>query len=135
VSYLLDTNVVSETRTRRHPGVMRWIADTAPERRFLSVLTIGEIEAGITRLRGRADGRQADALARWLDDVLDAYAGRILPVTVRVARAWGRQDHRQPMPTIDAVIAATAMVHELTLVTRNTSDVAHAGVPVLNPFT
>ena len=134
MSYLLDTNVVSETRTRRNPGVMAWIADTPPERRFLSVLTIGEIEAGITRLRGRSDSHQADALARWFDDVLDAYAGRILPVTVAVARSWGRQDHRRPMPTIDAVIAATALAHELTLVTRNTSDVAHSGVPVLNPF-
>lgn len=134
MSYLLDTNVVSETRARRNAGVMRWLADTPPERRFLSVLTIGEIEAGITRVRGRGDARQAEVLARWLDDVLDAYAGRILPVTVPVARAWGWHDHRRPMPTIDAVIAATALVHELTLVTRNTPDVAHAGVPVLNPF-
>lgn len=135
MSYLLDTNVLSETRKRQPAaGVTDWIAATPLDRLHVSVLTLGEIEQGITKIRGRGDRRQAAALERWLGDVQDGFEGRILPVTIPVATAWGRQQHAQPLPVIGALIAATAQVHGLTVVTRNVKDFELAGVQVLNPF-
>jgi hypothetical protein len=136
VTYLLDTNVLSETRKRQPAaGVANWIAATPADRLYVSVLTLGEIEQGITRIRGRGDRQQASSLERWLGDVQAGFADRVLPVTLRIAAAWGRQQHVQPRPVIDALIAATARVHSLTVVTRNTKDFEPAGVQVLNPFT
>jgi toxin FitB len=135
VTYLVDTNVLSETR-KRHPaaGVTDWIAATPPGRLHLSVLTLGEIEQGIARVRGRGDWHQASALERWLRDVEAGFEDRVLPVTLPVAAAWGSQQYARPLPVIDALIAATARVHGLTIVTRNVKDFELAGVPVLNPF-
>jgi predicted nucleic acid-binding protein len=135
VTYLLDTNVLSETR-RRQPaaGVASWIAATPPDRLYVSVLTLGEIEQGIARVRGRGDRSQASALENWLHDVETGFEDRILPVTLRVAAAWGRQQQAQPLPVIDALIAATAQVHSLTVVTRNVKDFEQAEVQILNPF-
>lgn len=135
MTYLLDTNVLSETR-RRQPaaGVTDWIAATPPERLHVSVLTLGEIEQGIARIRGRGDDEQAAGLERWLREVELGFRDRILPITLPVASAWGRQQHLQPLPVIDGLIAATAKVNGLTVVTRNAKDFERSGVEVLNPF-
>jgi predicted nucleic acid-binding protein len=135
VTYLLDTNVLSETR-RRQPvaGLAGWIAATPPDQLYVSVLTLGEIEQGIARVRGRGDLRQASALERWLQEVETGFEDRVLPITLSVAAAWGRQQCVQPIPVIDALIAATARVHDLAVVTRNVKDFELAGVHVLNPF-
>ena len=135
MTYLLDTNVLSETRKRRPAaGVADWIAATPPERMHVSVVTLGEIEQGIARVRGRGDLYQAAALEYWLRDVESGFEDRVLSVTLPVAAAWGRQQYSQPLPVIDALIAATARVHGMTVVTRNVKDFELAGVPVLNPF-
>jgi predicted nucleic acid-binding protein len=135
VTYLLDTNVLSETRKRQPAeGVTDWIAATPPERLHVSVLTLGEIEQGIARIRGRGDQQQAGALERWLREVELGFADRILPVTLLVASAWGRQQYKQPISVIDALIAATARVNGMTVVTRNVKDFQHSGIQVLNPF-
>jgi predicted nucleic acid-binding protein len=135
VTYLLDTNVLSETRKRQpEAGVATWIAATPPDRLHVSVLTLGEIEQGIARVRGRGDRNQAYALERWLRDVQAGFEDRILPVILPVAAAWGRQQYTRPLPVIDALLAATARVHDLTVVTRNVKDFELAGVQVLNPF-
>jgi predicted nucleic acid-binding protein len=135
VTYLLDTNVISETR-KRHPstGLTDWIAATPPDQLHVSVLTLGEIEQGISRIRGRGDHDQATGLEGWLREVEAGFADRVLPVTLPVASAWGRQQHAQPLPVIDGLIAATARVNGLTLVTRNVKDFGRSGVQVLNPF-
>jgi predicted nucleic acid-binding protein len=135
VTYLVDTNILSETRKRRPAtGVTSWIAATPPERLHVSVLTLGEIEQGISRIRGRGDNGQAASLERWLREVELGFADRILPITLPVAADWGRQQHSQPLPVIDGLIAATAKVNGLTVVTRNAKDFERTGVQVLNPF-
>ena len=135
MTYLLDTNVLSETRKRQPAsGVANWVAATPPDRMHVSVLTLGEIEQGIARVRGRGDRQQASALERWLRDVETGFEDRILPVTLPVAAAWGRQQYAHPLPVIDALIAATARIYGLTVVTRNVKDFELAGVLVLNPF-
>lgn len=135
MTYLLDINILSETRKRKAAtGVMDWIAATPPELLHVSVLTLGEIEHGIMRIRGRGDHEQAVALERWLREAELGFADRILPVTLPVASAWGRQQHSQPLPVIDGLIAATAKVNGLTVVTRNAKDFERSGVQVLNPF-
>ena len=93
-----------------------------------------EIERGIARSRSRGDRDQVAALERWLQDLQAGFEERILPVSLPVATAWGRQPRKQPLPPIDALIAATARVHGLTIVTRNVKDFEPAGIPVLNPF-
>lgn len=136
MTYLLDTNVLSETRKRQPAaGVTGWLEATPTDRMHVSVLTLGEIEQGIARVRGRGDLDQAAALERWLRDVETGFEDRVLPVTLPVAAVWGRQWYSQPLPVIDALIAATARVHGMTVVTRNVKDFQLAGVQVLNPFT
>jgi predicted nucleic acid-binding protein len=135
MSYLLDTNVLSETRKRRSaPGVREWITSTPADLLYVSVLTLGEIERGIGRIRDRGDRPQASALERWLREVEAGFAERIIPVTLRIAGEWGRQHFDRPLPVIDALIAATAKVHGWTVVTRNARDFERTGVQILNPF-
>jgi toxin FitB len=135
VTYLLDTDILSETRKRKAAASVRdWIAATPPELLHVSVLTLGEIEHGIMRIRGRGDHEQAVGLERWLREVELGFADRILPVTLPVASAWGRQQHTQPLPVIDGLIAATARVNGLTVVTRKAEEFERSGVQVLNPF-
>jgi toxin FitB len=135
VTYLLDTNILSETRKRQPAtSVTSWIAATPPERLHVSVLTLGEIEQGISRIRGRGDTEQAAGFERWLRDVELGFADRILPITLPVATAWGRQQHAEPLPVIAGLLAATAKVNSLTIVTRNAKDFERTGVQVLNPF-
>jgi len=135
MSYLVDTNVLSELRKgqRCDPGVAGWFAATDDNEIFLSVLVVGEIQRGVDRIR-RRDARAADALARWLENVANNYAERILPITLPIARLWGSFGVPDPVPTVDGLLAATAHHHGLVLVTRNEKDVEATGVSVLNPF-
>jgi toxin FitB len=133
--YLLDTNVVSELRrTRADAAVVAWHASITAEPAFLSVLVVGEIRRGITRLAER-DPAQAGRLDAWLVQLETAFADRVLPVDGRVADIWGRMDPAQPVPVVDGLMAATAIVYDLTFVTRNVQDVVSTGARVLNPWT
>ena len=132
--YLLDTNIVLELRkgTRADGNLRSWIARQSDESLFLSVLVIGEIRKGIERA-ARKDEAAATALEAWLNRLIDAHEQRILPVTREVAQAWGRLNVPDPLPVIDSLLAATARVHGLTVVTRNSKDIARTGVPTINP--
>jgi len=135
MAFLLDTNVVSELRKRTpHPHVLAWYQRNVAAHAYVSVLVLGEIRQGIERIR-RSDVARAAALERWLEGLVGGYRDRILPVTAEVAREWGRLGaSAQPPPAVDGLLAATARVHRLVLVTRNVDDVAGTGVPVVNPF-
>jgi toxin FitB len=135
VSFLLDTNVVSEIRKLSpDAGVASWFASIPADRLFLSVLVVGEIRQGIERLASR-DQAQADVFERWLSELVEAYSDRLVPITDRVAQAWGRLNVPDPVPVVDGLMAATALVHDWTFVTRNVSDVRSTGARLLNPFT
>jgi toxin FitB len=135
VTYLLDTNVLSETRKRKPTSsVTDWITATPSDWLHVSVLTLGEIEQGIARVRAKGDWQQASALEGWLRELETGFADRVLPVTLPIASAWGRNQHGRPVPVIDALIAATARVHGMTVVTRNVKDFELAGVEAVNPF-
>jgi predicted nucleic acid-binding protein len=135
MSFLIDTNIISEVRKaeRCHPRVAAWYASVEDEDMFLSVLVLGEVRKGIERARPR-DPAKAAALESWLGQVIFGFAGRVLGVDVAVCDQWGRMAAIRSLPMVDALLAATAVVHKLTLVTRNDRDVAGLGVPVLNPF-
>jgi hypothetical protein len=134
VTYLLDTNIISEIRKRRpNPQVLAWWDRVASADIFLSALTIGEIRLGIERLR-RKDGAQADYLTRWLNDLRATYADHIVAVDTQIAEEWGRMNVPDPLPVIDGLLAATARVRGWVLVTRNTADLAGRDVVLLNPF-
>jgi hypothetical protein len=137
VSYLLDTCALSEfTKPKPSPSVDAWFAQIPDGTDFVSVLTLGELEKGITKL---ASSRRRASLERWFGDVRDRFSGRILAVDEPVALEWGRITARAevagaPLPSIDALIAATAIVHGLAVVTRNTSDIARTGAPIIDPW-
>ena len=133
--FLLDTNVVSELRKRSaNARVTAWASGLAKRNAFMSVVTVREIEAGVL-LVARRDRDQGDLLQSWLDDVLLRYADRILPIDLAVARRAARLHVPDPRPERDALIAATALVHGLTVATRNTADFAPTGVALINPWT
>lgn len=136
MSYLIDTNVISETtRVRPETRVMAWLQATTDESLHLSVLSLGEIRDGVERL---TDGPRREALRRWLEhDLVDWFADRILAVDAGVADRWGRlraETIQAPLPAIDGLIAATALHHGLRLVTRNETDFARTGVEMVNPW-
>jgi predicted nucleic acid-binding protein len=134
MSFLLDTNVVSEAR--RPPGdtvVKAWLASVPADSLYLSVLVVGEIRRGVERLR-RRDAPQAAIYEAWLATLDLDYADHIIPITADIAEEWGRLGVPDPIPTADGLMAATARVHGLTLVTRNTADFVRTGVPLVNPF-
>lgn len=135
MSYLLDTNIISELRKgeRADANVTAWFADLADEEIFLSVLTIGEIRRGIESVR-RRDPDSAAALDRWLALLSEAHADRILPVDRAIAEEWGRMNVPDPLPVVDGLLAATARVFGLTLITRNVADVKDTGVELVDPF-
>lgn len=111
----------------------RWFEGVDDEDLYLSVLVIGEIRRGIESVR-RRDETGANALDFWLRQVITQHEARILPITIEVAEVWGPSNVPDPLPVIDSLLAATARVHGLTLVTRNTKDLIRTGIPVLNPF-
>ena len=135
MSYLIDTNIISEVRKgeRCDTQVSAWYASIAGEDLFLSTLVLGKIRKGVELARPR-DAGKAVALERWLRQVETAFDGRVLGIDNAVSDQWGRMGAIRPVPVIDGLLAATALVNGLTLVTRNDHDVAGLGATVLNPF-
>ena len=137
MGYLLDTCVLSEfTKPRPSALLERWLADIPDASQFVSVLTIGELEKSVRKL---AASRRRVALERWLVEIGARLADRVLAVDTEVAIEWGKISARvetkgRPMPVIDALIGATALVHGHTVVTRNTSDIARSGAAMLDPW-
>lgn len=137
MSFLLDTCFLAEfVKPQPSPLVIDWLRAT-DEPFFVSVLTLGEIQKGISRL---PESHKRRRLQAWLDtEVPDRFGDRCLPVTAQIALRWGHEQgmafqRGQPVPVADGLIAATALVHGLTLVTRNTADMAEFGVPIFNPW-
>jgi len=132
--FLIDTVTLSELRRRqRDPVVVAWFERQRTSDLFLSVISIGEIERGIARQRATDPGF-ARSLAAWLDHVLALYSERILPFDLQTARRWGALSAVLGNDSADLMIAATALEHGLTVVTRNVSDFEPSGVAVLDPF-
>ena len=131
--FLLDTNVVSEIRRGRDRHVRAWAGAVADVDLHLSVLTLAEIRKGIELLRNR-DPAQAAVFAGWLGELHTRFADRIVAIDARVAEEWGRLNAPSPRSTVDSLIAATARVHGLTVVTRNTCDFEGCDVPLLDPW-
>lgn len=137
--YLIDTNVISEARkrTKANRGVrqfFRWVIKERPPV-FLSVITLGELRRGIELLRQRGDSRQAGRLEEWLEALLSEYQDFIWDIDTDIAQLWGRLRVPHPENALDKQMAATALIHDLTVVTRNEADFRKTGVRVLNPFT
>ncbi len=138
MKFLLDTCVLSEVRRPTpDPGVVQWLSHAAEERLYLSVVALMEIQKGISKL---PEGARRTALQRWLDEDLPArFSGRIVSVDQETALAWGEllgeeAQKGSPAPLVDTLLAATAVVHNLTLVTRNTQDFGRLPVRLLNPW-
>ena len=137
--FLVDTNVISEARkkSKANKGVRKFfkqaIESEAPM--FISVVTVGELRRGVEAIRHRGDVRQANLLEQWLKSLLAEYQDHILDINQDIAQLWGRLRVPHPENAIDMQIAATALIYELTIVTRNHRDFDKTGVPVLNPFT
>jgi predicted nucleic acid-binding protein len=135
LSYLVDTNVVSELRKgdRADAAVRSWFEAVANEEIFLSVLTIGEIRQGVERIR-RRDPAAALALDSWVSRVVETHRDRLVPIDRLVAEEWGRINGPDPLPVVDGLLAATANVVGLTLATRNVGDFERIGVDFVDPF-
>ncbi|RWA51283.1 DNA-binding protein [Cupriavidus sp. UYMSc13B] len=137
--YLIDTNVISETRKREraNPGVRAFFRQAAREGAalYLSALTVGELQRGVALIRHRGDTAQAAVLEQWLATVLEDFARQVLPVDADVAQVWGQLRAPRPEHALDKFIAATALIHDLTIVTRNVEDFRGTGAMLLNPFT
>jgi predicted nucleic acid-binding protein len=138
MNYLLDTSAVSEAvKPQPDSAVIEWMAQAEEETLFLSVLTIGELEKGIAKL---TDGKRRTRLHSWVRrDLVARFAGRLLPVDLRVADRWGAlagesERNGQPLPVMDSLIAATCLVHGLTAVTRNRTDFERCGVECFSPW-
>ena len=136
--YLIDTNVISEARKRdkANKGVLAFFraAAAGDEAIYLSVVTIGELRRGVELIRYRGDQPQAALLERWLQTILDDYRESILELDAEAAQVWGRLRVPHHEHELDKQIAATALVHDLTVVTRNEAHFSASGVRVLNPF-
>ena len=130
--YLVDTNVISDAR-RKIPQALSWLQSIAPDEVFLSVVTLGEIARGIAQ-KQRTDPRAAQVFERWLARLRTTHKARILPITDVIAIEWGRLAAERPRGDADGLIAATAIAHGLTVVTRNVRDFADTGVPCINPW-
>ena len=135
MKFLLDTNIISEIRKRNraNPNVARWVARTPVEEIGTSVIVLAEIRRGI-ELKRRSDPEQARSLDQWYAQMRTKLGERVLPIDEPIGDAWALLSIPNPLPLIDGLLAATAKVHGLTLVTRNVDDIASTGVPLLNPF-
>jgi len=135
LKYLLDTNVISEVRKgrRAHSAVRKWWSETKIEDIYISVMVLGEIRQGVERLRIK-DPRRAVEIENWLQSITASMGTRLLVVNQKIADTWGRMGINRSLPLVDSILAATAVAHGLTLVTRNTKDILDTGVTHLNPF-
>ena len=134
IRYLLDTNILSETRKKRaEENVIAFLTNTDPSTLYLSVLTLGELRKGIAQKR-LTDPSGAQSIAAWVDGLEFGFADRILGIDSPIARLWGELSAQRPRPVIDTLLAATATVHDLTFVTRNTDDIQDIDIKLLNPF-
>jgi predicted nucleic acid-binding protein len=135
VSYLLDTNVISElARPKPDKNVLEWFGQMPDDALYLSVLTLGEIRKGVERL---SDAPRREKLRLWLEhDLREWFGPRILPIGPEVADRWGRllAYVGRPVPSIDSLLAATALHHELRLVSRNVKDFDYPGLEIINPW-
>jgi predicted nucleic acid-binding protein len=135
VSYLIDTNVLSELRRKRpNAAVVQWFTQRPARSLYLSVLTLGEIRKGI---EGVSEAKRRAALIDWLEvDLPNFFTGRVLGMDTAVADRWGRLlgQAKRPLPAVDSLLAATALSHDLTLVTRNLKDFNVGGLNVFNPW-
>jgi toxin FitB len=131
--YLLDTNIISELRRPKpHANLIAWLSGIAPDQVFISAVTLGELQAGVENTRQQDSGR-AEIIESWVDSVAASY--NVLPMGGDAFRCWGKLMHAKPADLIaDAMIAATAAVHNLTVVTRNLRDFERLGVPAFDPF-
>ncbi|ARP85310.1 type II toxin-antitoxin system VapC family toxin [Bordetella genomosp. 9] len=136
--YLVDTNVISEVRkgSRANAGVIQFFRNAVAEDRevYLSAVTVGELRRSVTLIRHRGDIAQAKSLEAWLQIVLREYGSNILPIGAEIAEVWGRLRVPRPEHALDKLIAATALIHDLTVVSRNIDDFVGTGSRVLNPF-
>ena len=134
--YLLDTNVVSELRkgSRGNPEVRAWLEIQRAAQLWLPVLVVGELRRGV-HLIGRRDAASAAVLAQWLDGIIEDFSDRILPITATIAQQWAAMSVPDQIPVVDGLMAATAAVHDLTVVTRNVADIGRTGVRWVDPFT
>lgn len=135
MGFLIDTNVLAELRKgqRGDPGVRHWYDTVDESSLYVSVIVLGEIRRGAELLR-RRDAVAAERLESWLLGLRESLGNRSLPVTDEIADRWGRLGIPDPIPVSDGLLAATALVHDLTLVTRNTRDMDRTGASLLNPF-
>ena len=134
LEYLLDTNILSETRKRQaDEGVISFLSSTEPSALYISVLTLGELRKGVA-LKKRSDKDAAKKIAAWVDGLEFSFGDRILGIDAATASLWGELSAQRPRPVIDTLLAATAIVHKLTLVTRNTGDVQDLDLELLNPW-
>ena len=138
IMYLVDTNVISEARKKSsaNKGVREFFAQTVADeiRMFISVVTAGELRRGVEMIRHRGDLRQANRLEKWLEALLFEYKDHILDIDQDIAQLWGRLRVPHPENALDKQIAATALIYDLTVVTRNHKDFSKTGVRLLNPF-
>ena len=134
MSYLLDTNILSETRKwQPNPNVTAWIQETDQKDLYISVLTLGELTKGVAR-RHRTDPQAATSLRHWVNGIQTLFPDRVLPIDAHTATVWGELKAERPLLAIDSLLAATAKVHGFTLVTRNVGDIRSTGVPFINPW-
>ncbi|MDD2723217.1 MAG: type II toxin-antitoxin system VapC family toxin [Methylovulum sp.] len=135
MGYLLDTNILSELRkgNKCNGGVSAWFSQTNSDELYVSVLILGEIRRGVEQIRLR-DPIAGQSLEQWLQQIENNVTQQVLPVNKTIADRWGRLNVPNLLPAIDGLLAATALEHDLTLVTRNVRDVERSGVRLLNPF-
>lgn len=132
--YLLDTNILSETRKKQaDERVISFLSSAEPSALYISVLTLGELRKGVA-LKKRSDKDAAKKIAAWVDGLEFSFGDRILGIDAATASLWGKLSAERPRPVIDTLLAATAIVHELTFVTRNVDDVKDIDLKLLNPW-